>query len=79
MMAAARTESVRKAISHFCVHLRFVRPLLKGRDLRDLGLRPGPRYREILDAVLDQKLNGHLETREEELDFARRLIDPSRY
>jgi tRNA nucleotidyltransferase (CCA-adding enzyme) len=79
MMAAARTEDVRKAISHFCVHLRFVRPLIKGRDLRDLGLRPGPRYREILDAVLDQKLNGHLETREEELDFARRLIDPSRY
>ena len=76
MMAAARTESVRKAISHYCVHLRFVRPLLKGKDLRDLGLQPGPRYRKILDAILDQKLNGHLETREEEIDFARGLIDP---
>jgi tRNA nucleotidyltransferase (CCA-adding enzyme) len=74
MMAAARTERVRKAISHYCVHLRFVQPVLKGRDLRDLGLAPGPRYREILDAILDQKLNGHLETRKEELDFARRLI-----
>jgi tRNA nucleotidyltransferase (CCA-adding enzyme) len=74
MMAAARTERVRKAISHYCVHLRFIQPVLKGRDLRDLGLPPGPRYREILDAVLDQKLNGHLETREEELNFARRLI-----
>lgn len=74
MMAAARTESVRKAISHYCVHLRFVRPLLKGKDLLDLGLPPGPRYRKILDAILDQKLNGHLETHEEELDFARHLI-----
>jgi tRNA nucleotidyltransferase (CCA-adding enzyme) len=77
MMAAARTESVRKAISQYCVHLRFVHPSLKGRDLRDMGLPPGPRYREILDAILDQKLNGHLETRRDEMDFARRLIDPS--
>ncbi len=77
MMAAARTERVRKAISHYCVHLRFVHPFLKGKDLRDMGLRPGPRYREILDALLDHKLNGHLETRKDELDFARRLIDPS--
>jgi len=76
MMAAARTESVRKAISHYFVRLRFVQPMLKGKDLRDLGLAPGPRYRKILDAILDQKLNGHLETREEELGFARRLIGP---
>ena len=77
MMATARTERVRKAISHYCVHLRFVAPLLKGKDLRDMGLPPGPRFREILDAILDQKLNGHLETRQDELNFARRLIDPS--
>jgi tRNA nucleotidyltransferase (CCA-adding enzyme) len=76
MMAAARTESVRKAISHFCVRLRFVQPILRGKDLRDLGLPPGPHYRKILDAILDKKLNGHLETREEELDFAQRLIGP---
>jgi len=76
MMATARTESVRKAISHFCVHLRFVQPLLKGKDLRALGLPPGPRYRKILDAIQDQKLNGHLETREDELVFARRLANP---
>ena len=77
MMATARTERVRKAISHYCVHLRFVHPLLKGKDLRAMGLRPGPRYREILDAILHQKLNGHLETRQDEVNFARRLIDPS--
>jgi tRNA nucleotidyltransferase (CCA-adding enzyme) len=76
MMAAARMENVRKAISHYCVHLRFIQPLLKGKDLRNLGLPPGPRYRQILDAIRDQKLNGHLESRKDELDFAKRLIDP---
>ena len=74
MMAAAKSETVRKAISHYCVHLRFIQPTLKGRDLRAMGLQPSPRYRQVLDAVLDQKLNGHLETREEELVFARKMI-----
>jgi tRNA nucleotidyltransferase (CCA-adding enzyme) len=54
-----------------------VQPLIKGKDLRDMGLPPGPRYREILDAILDQKLNGHLDTRSDEINYARRLMDPS--
>jgi tRNA nucleotidyltransferase (CCA-adding enzyme) len=74
MMAATRSEEVRKAISQYCVHLRFVRPALKGKDLRMLGLTPGPRYREILETLLNEKLNGHIETREEEIMLARRLI-----
>jgi tRNA nucleotidyltransferase (CCA-adding enzyme) len=70
MMAATRGEAVRKAISHYCVHLRFVRPLLGGRDLARLGLTPGPVYRQVLEAILDAKLNGRLETRLEEEAFA---------
>ncbi len=74
MMAAAKSERVRKAISHYCVHLRFIRPFLKGRDLKALGLPPGPRYRQILEELLDARLNGRVETREEEAALARELI-----
>ncbi len=74
MMAAAKSERVRKAISHYCVHLRFIRPFLRGRDLKALGLPPGPRYRQILEELLDARLNGRVETREEEAVLARRLI-----
>jgi tRNA nucleotidyltransferase (CCA-adding enzyme) len=70
MMAAARGEEVRKAISRYCVHLRFVRPILGGRDLARLGLSPGPVYRQVLEAILEAKLNGRLETRQEEEAFA---------
>jgi len=70
MMAAARREEVRKAISHYCVHLRFVRPILSGRDLGHLGLAPGPVYRQVLEAILEAKLNGRLATRQEEEIFA---------
>ncbi len=75
MMAAAKSETVRKAISHYCVHLRFIRPFLKGRDLKALGLPPGPRYRLILDELLDARLNGQVESREDEMALARQLID----
>jgi tRNA nucleotidyltransferase (CCA-adding enzyme) len=74
MMAAARTEAVRKAISHYCVHLRFVRPWLRGQDLKELGLPPGPRYRIILDELLNARLNGRVDSREDEITLARELI-----
>jgi tRNA nucleotidyltransferase (CCA-adding enzyme) len=74
MMAAAKTEAVRKAISHYCVHLRFVRPWLRGQDLKELGLPPGPRYRIILDELLNARLNGRVDSREDEITLARELI-----
>lgn len=35
-------------------------PILKGRHLMQLGLPPGPRYREILDAVYEAQLEGQV-------------------
>jgi tRNA nucleotidyltransferase (CCA-adding enzyme) len=40
---------------------------LKGRDLLALGYRPGPIYREILAALLAERLEGRVHPREEEL------------
>jgi tRNA nucleotidyltransferase (CCA-adding enzyme) len=71
MMAVAKQEKIKKAISHYFTNLRSVGVSLKGRDLRKMGIEPGPIYREILDATLDAKLNGKLKTRKDELGFAR--------
>jgi poly(A) polymerase len=40
-------------------------PLVRGDDLIALGLKPGPKFGEILEAVETQQLEGHLRTREE--------------
>jgi poly(A) polymerase len=37
---------------------------LTGRDLVEMGFRPGPRFKEILNAVEDAQLNGAIEDRE---------------
>jgi len=47
-------------------------PLLRGRDLLELGLAPGPRFRQLLRAVEDAQLEGTLTTRDEALDWVRR-------
>lgn len=46
--------------------------LLTGDDLIAMGYRPGPRFKEMLDAVLDAQLEGRLRTPEEARAFVRR-------
>ena len=46
-------------------------PLVRGDDLIALGLRPGPKFGEILEAVETRQLEGTLRTREEALDWVR--------
>jgi tRNA nucleotidyltransferase (CCA-adding enzyme) len=75
MMAAARKQKVKKAISHFFTKLRRVDIVLKGRDLKKMGLKPGPIYRKVLEAVLDARLDGKLKTKNDEIGFARRYIE----
>lgn len=47
-------------------------PLVTGRDLIDLGQEPGPAFREILQAVQTEQLEGRLSSRDEALDFVRK-------
>ena len=55
-----------------------VRPpkLVTGDDLRDMGLVPGPRFKEILLAVEEAQLEGRLSDRESALQFARAMSRP---
>ena len=71
MMAISKQKMVKKAISLYFTRLRRVMVSLKGKDLQQMGVEPGPIYREILQAALDAKLNGKLKTRKDELEFAR--------
>ena len=46
-------------------------PLVRGEDLIALGLRPGPKFGEILEAVETRQLEGGLRNREEALDWVK--------
>ncbi len=74
MMAIAQNTSVKKSISHYFTDLRRTKLALKGRDLKKLGLKPGPVYRQVLEAVLDARLDGKLKSKKDEIEFARQLV-----
>jgi tRNA nucleotidyltransferase (CCA-adding enzyme) len=65
-MAGAADAKKKKEISLFLVELRKVRPLLKGRDLKKLGISEGPLYSKILSDLRDERLRGTLRTEEDE-------------
>jgi poly(A) polymerase len=52
-----------------------VRPprLVTGEDLKGMGIRPGPRFKEILLAVEEAQLDGRFSDREGALEFARSI------
>lgn len=47
-------------------------PLVRGDDLIALGLKPGPKFGNILEAVETRQLEGMLKTREEALEWVKR-------
>jgi poly(A) polymerase len=44
---------------------------ITGKDLIELGLQPGPKFKELLHAIEDEVLEGRIETREQALEFVK--------
>ncbi len=57
-----------------------VRPtrLVSGEDLKNMGFRPGPLFKDILTAVEDAQLEGKIATREEALGLIRSRFLPAK-
>lgn len=51
------------------------KPTVNGRDIKELGYKPGPYFRVALDAVWRARLDGALKNKEEELAFIKDYMD----
>ncbi len=69
LMGKADKEATRKAVSHYFHRYRNTQTELKGKDLKAMGIPPGPVYRQILEELLDARINKHVQNRFEELHF----------
>jgi tRNA nucleotidyltransferase (CCA-adding enzyme) len=76
MLAKSRQEPTRRIISLYFTHLKQLKPELRGRDLVALGYTPGPLIKEMLDRLLEARINEKVKTRKEEKDFIRRSFGP---
>ena len=73
LMAKTRSEKAKQNISAQFTTYRWVKPILKGNDLKAMDLNPGPSYNKILNRLLDARLNGEVETETDERRLVRRL------
>ena len=71
VMAKVKNEEVRKSISKYFTKLKNIKPQIRGRDLLELGLKPGPIFGKILEAVHEAKLNGLVKSKEDEIEFVK--------
>jgi tRNA nucleotidyltransferase (CCA-adding enzyme) len=72
-MAKSKGETVKRQVSAFLTTYQHVKPILTGKDLKAMGLKPGPQFKKILDRLLDARLNGDIKTESEEKDLAMKL------
>ncbi|NNE98868.1 MAG: CCA tRNA nucleotidyltransferase [Pyrinomonadaceae bacterium] len=63
-----------KKVRELEVETEAPKPILLGRHLIELGLEPSPRFKEILDEVFEQQLDGKIETLEEAKELAKEII-----
>ncbi len=70
-IAKAKDKKQKKAVSLYLTTLRNVRPSLTGKDLKAMGYQPGPLFNKILKAILDARLDGHVKSAEEEVQFVK--------
>ncbi len=63
-----------EAVKYFYDVLQEIKVLITGKDLIELGFIPSPYFNELFERVLNEKLEGNLKTKKEEIDFVKQFI-----
>jgi len=74
---AIATDSavVRERLNLFLAKLRYVRPTLTGADLKAMGVMPGPRMKEILNRLLEARLDGRVTSKRGEAELVKTWLN----
>jgi tRNA nucleotidyltransferase (CCA-adding enzyme) len=74
-LSLATEQAEQRAILYtYVTHWQKIVPTISGHDLRARGLKPGPQYRTILQALRDAWLDGKIQTVEQEAALFKELI-----
>jgi tRNA nucleotidyltransferase (CCA-adding enzyme) len=68
------SETVQAHVRRYEQELRHVRPITDGRNLKRMGLAPGPLYRQVLDTARGAWLDGAIKSEAEEQALVERLV-----
>lgn len=71
LMARSKSKKVKRGISTYFTKLKGARTILHGKDLKSMGLSPGPIYKKVFHDLLKARLEGVVTTEEDELRYVR--------
>ncbi|NLP13311.1 MAG: CBS domain-containing protein [Clostridium sp.] len=71
----SRDDKKDNRIIRYINYLKNIKTAVTGKDLKKLGQKPGPKFAKILEKVLEEKINGRVETYEDELLYVRKIIE----
>ncbi len=69
MMAKTTQTATRRYISLYFTQLKDTKPLLRGKDLIQMGMKSGPSIREALAGLLKARLDQQVLTRQDEMEY----------
>ncbi len=75
IIAMAGNKLVSSKVDDFLAVYNGQRLSIKGEDLSELGIGPGPHFKKILHEILMAKIDGKVKDKEEELELAKRLFN----
>ncbi|MBD2166997.1 CBS domain-containing protein [Calothrix membranacea FACHB-236] len=69
LIALKSPRTIRRQIWHYLTVWANMQPILNGNDLKQLGYKPGPQYRQILDDLLTATLDGVINNKTEAQEY----------
>jgi tRNA nucleotidyltransferase (CCA-adding enzyme) len=73
MMAKTVNKQVKKLISRYFTHLKQTKIVTTGKDLLKLGFKEGKDFKNIFLRLLNERLNGNIKTKDNEMAFINSL------
>ncbi len=72
-LLVANSFTVKQRLELYLEKLQHLRAALSGKDLLEMGVQSGPRVKEILELLLEARLDGRLQSRAEEIEFVKKF------
>lgn len=75
LLLCLRDETSWEKVVNYLDRKESIRVEINGHDLKNLGLKPGPDYKHILERLYDLKLDGKLSNRDDEINMVHQWIN----
>jgi tRNA nucleotidyltransferase (CCA-adding enzyme) len=70
----ASNKGRQKAISRYLAEHRKIKPILTGKELKELGLPPGIIYKEVFNGIINERISGTIKDKNDEIAFVMKVM-----